>query len=200
MRCERCWILVDERAKARWFEASATFDQEVADQLGPAYEQAAAGAFDDWQASAEGALALCILLDQAPRQLFRGQARAFATDDQARAVALEALDAGFDRELTVEQRQFLYMPFMHSEKLEDQERCVALYQAPELRDKLEYAVEHADLVRRFGRFPHRNAALGRASSPAEEKHLAESDRHFGQGPIADDPAALNRYRGVRPIA
>jgi uncharacterized protein (DUF924 family) len=179
----------DERARPRWFDASAAFDREVAEQLGPAFEQAAGGAFDDWQASAEGALALCILLDQVPRQLYRGQARAFATDDQALAVALRALDAGFDRALTVEQRQFLYMPLMHGETLEDQERCVALYQAAELRDKLEYAIEHADLVRRFGRFPHRNAALGRTSSPAEERHLAESDRHFGQGPIADDPTS-----------
>jgi uncharacterized protein (DUF924 family) len=127
---------------------------------------------------------LCILLDQVPRQLFRGQARAFATDDQARAVALLALEAGFDRQLAAEQRTFLYMPFMHSERIEDQERCVALYQAPDLRDKLTHAVEHAELVRRFGRFPHRNAALGRPSSAEEERHLAESGKHFGQAPDA----------------
>lgn len=177
----------DERAKRHWFDASATFDREVAGHLGEAHEQAAAGALDSWQSSAEGLLALCILLDQVPRQLYRGQARAFATDDQALAVARRALDAGFDRQLTVEQRTFLYLPFMHSERIEDQDRCVALYQASELRDKLEHAVEHADLVRRFGRFPHRNAVLGRTSTPEEEAHLAERGKHFGQAALPEEP-------------
>jgi uncharacterized protein (DUF924 family) len=176
----------NEDAKSRWFAPSAAFDQAVAEQLGEGHQRAAAGAFDGWQSSAEGCVALCILLDQVPRQLFRGQARAFATDDRALAVARHALDAGFDRQLTVEQRQFLYMPFMHSERLEDQDRCVALYEAPELRDKLEHAVEHAELVRRFGRFPHRNMALGRASSAEEEDHLAQTARHFGQAAVQDD--------------
>jgi len=192
----------DEDARTRWFAPSAAFDREVSLHLSEAQQQTAAGAFDDWQSSAEGCLALCILLDQVPRQLFRGQARAFATDDHALAVARRALDAGFDRQLTVEQRQFLYMPFMHSERLEDQDRCVALYQAPDLRDKLEHAVEHAELVRRFGRFPHRNAALGRVSTVEEEAHLAETDRHFGQAASPKDPDAepAQPQRGERPIA
>ena len=177
----------DEDAKTRWFVPSAAFDRAVAEQLGEGYERAAAGALDGWRSSAEGCLALCILLDQVPRQLFRGQARAFATDEQACALALHALEAGFDRQLTVEQRQFLYMPFMHSERLEDQDRCVALYQAPEMRDKMKHAVEHAELVRRFGRFPHRNAALGRASSAEEDAHLAATGRHFGQAASPEDP-------------
>lgn len=177
----------DEDAKSRWFAPSAAFDRAVASQLGDGHERAASGALDGWQSSAEGCLALCILLDQVPRQLFRGQGRAFATDDQALAVARRALDAGFDRQLAVEQRQFFYMPFMHSERLEDQERCVTLYQAPEMRDNLKHAIEHAELVRRFGRFPHRNACLGRTSSAEEEAHLAASNRHFGQAVLPEDP-------------
>jgi uncharacterized protein (DUF924 family) len=173
-----------EQAKERWFVPSTAFDREVALRLGEAFSQAAKGTLDGWRSNPEGCLALCILLDQVPRQLFRGQARAFETDDQARTVALLALEAGFDRQLTAEQRTFLYMPFMHSERIEDQERCVALYQAPDLRDKLAHAIEHAELVRRFGRFPHRNAALDRPSSAEEERHLAESGKHFGQAPDA----------------
>jgi uncharacterized protein (DUF924 family) len=170
----------DEASKAHWFKPSAAFDQAVAEQLGMLHEHAAAGALDAWQASAEGCLALCILLDQAPRQLFRGQARAFATDPRARAIAERALDMGFDRQLPVDQRLFLYLPFMHSERLADQERCVALFGAEELRDRLSHAAEHADIVRRFGRFPHRNAALGRESTAEEEACLRDGGKQFGQ--------------------
>jgi uncharacterized protein (DUF924 family) len=123
---------------------------------------------------------LCILLDQAPRQLFRGTGRAFATDDKALAIAEHALASGFDRPLSLAQRQFLYLPLMHSERLERQLRCLALYEAPELRDKLVYVEEHADIIRRFGRFPHRNAALGRVSTAEEQAYLSESTKHFGQ--------------------
>ncbi|MGH6884709.1 MAG: DUF924 family protein, partial [Geminicoccales bacterium] len=142
--------------------------------------RAAAGDLDGWRASAEGCLALCILLDQAPRQLFRGEARAFATDDRALAVAELALADGFDRELPVPQRLFLYLPLMHSERVADQERCIALFQAEELRDRLCHAVEHADIIRRFGRFPHRNAALGRPSTADEEAYLRQGGKQFGQ--------------------
>ena len=123
---------------------------------------------------------MCILLDQAPRQLFRGEARAFATDAKALAVAKRALAEGFDRQLPLDQRLFLYLPLMHSERVADQEQCVALFKTEELRDKLCHAVEHADTIRRFGRFPHRNAALGRASTANEEAYLRESGKQFGQ--------------------
>ena len=170
----------DEASQAHWFAPSAAFDQAVAGRLGTLHEHATAGALDAWQSSTEGCLALCILLDQAPRQLFRGQARAFATDERALAIAGRALAEGFDRQLPVDQRVFLYLPFMHSERLADQERCVALFEDEELRDKLSHAVEHADIVRRFGRFPHRNATLGRTSTAEEEAYLRDGGKRFGQ--------------------
>ncbi|MGH6913606.1 MAG: DUF924 family protein, partial [Geminicoccales bacterium] len=114
----------DEASKAHWFAPSPVFDQAVLRRLADLAARAAAGALDSWRATAEGCLALCILLDQAPRQLFRGHARAFATDEQALAVAEHALAQGFDRQLSLEQRQFLYLPFMHGESLESQRRCL----------------------------------------------------------------------------
>jgi uncharacterized protein (DUF924 family) len=170
----------DPAWKAHWFEPSAAFDRAVAARLGDLHRRAAGGELDGWQSSAEGCLALCILLDQAPRQLFRGSPRAFATDAQALAVAKRALAAGFDRQLPLEQRQFLYLPLMHSEDLADQERCVAIYATEELRHNLHHAAGHADIIRRFGRFPHRNAALGRTTTAEEHAFLRESGDHFGQ--------------------
>ena len=170
----------DPSSQAHWFKPSAAFDQAVAARLGDLHRRAAEGALETWQSSALGCLALCILLDQAPRQLFRGEARAFATDDRARAVAELALARGFDRELPAVQRLFLYLPLMHSERIADQERCIALFQAEELRDRLSHAVEHADIIRRFGRFPHRNAALGRPSTADEEAYLRQGGKRFGQ--------------------
>jgi uncharacterized protein (DUF924 family) len=167
-------------SKAHWFEPSAAFDRAVAEHLGELHRRAARGALEDWQSCASGCLALCILLDQAPRQLYRGEARAFATDAAALAVATLALAKGFDRALPAPQRLFLYLPLMHSERLADQERCVALFHAEDLRDKLRHAVGHADVIRRFGRFPHRNAALGRASTAEEEAWLREGGAQFGQ--------------------
>jgi uncharacterized protein (DUF924 family) len=170
----------DPSSKAHWFEPGAAFDRAVAARLGNLRRRAASGDLEAWQSCAEGCVALCILLDQAPRQLFRGEARAFATDAKALAVAQRALAEGLDRQLPVEQRQFLYLPLMHSERLADQEQCVALYEAEELRDNLHHAVEHADLIRRFGRFPHRNAALGRTSTAEEEAYLRQGGEQFGQ--------------------
>jgi uncharacterized protein (DUF924 family) len=168
-------------SKAHWFEPSAAFDRALAAQLGDLHRRAAAGDLEHWQSCAQGSLALCILLDQAPRQLYRGEARAFATDTQALAVAMRSLGEGFDRALPPEQRLFLYLPLMHSERLADQERCVALFAAAALREHLRHALQHADVIRRFGRFPHRNAALGRASTAQEEAWLREGGAHFGQG-------------------
>ena len=170
----------DRSSKAHWFEPNAAFDRAVAARLGDLHRRAAGGDLEAWQSSAEGCLALCILLDQTPRQLFRGEGRAFATDDQALEVAELALAEGFDRALPAEHRVFLYLPLMHSERVADQERCVALFAAEELRDKLCHAVEHADIIRRFGRFPHRNAALGRPSTAAEDAYLRDGGKPFGQ--------------------
>jgi uncharacterized protein (DUF924 family) len=164
-------------SKAHWFEPSEGFDGAVAEH--ELHLRAASGDLENWQSCAPGCLALCILLDQAPRQLYRGEARAFATDGLALRVATQALARGFDRTLSAEQRLFLYLPLMHSESLPDQERCVTLFGTEKLRDHLHHAVQHAEVIRRFGRFPHRNAALGRASTVEEEAWLREDGAQFG---------------------
>jgi uncharacterized protein (DUF924 family) len=125
----------------------------------------------------DAALAATIVLDQFPRNLFRGTADAFATDPLALAVARHALHSGFDKDLPHERRSFLYMPFMHSEALDDQDRCVALF-APD-SDQVKYAIDHRDIIARFGRFPHRNQALGRKSTQ-EELAFLSGHEGFGQ--------------------
>jgi uncharacterized protein (DUF924 family) len=154
----------------RWFTKSSAFDAEIRDRFLPTHEAAVAGAFAAWEASAEGALALLILLDQFPRNMFRGSVRMFATDPQALAIAKHALSVGYDAQVEPQLRGFFFLPLMHSENLADQERCVELYRA-DGNDDLPYAIEHADIIRRFGRFPHRNALLGRATTAAEQAFL-----------------------------
>lgn len=157
---------------SRWFRGDATFDAEFRRGFLPAHEAAAAGRLAPWTRSAEGALALLLLLDQFPRNAFRGTPRAYATDALARETADAAIRSGFDREVDAQLRQFFYLPFMHSEDPRDLERCVELN--GELGgESLRWARHHRDVVARFGRFPHRNAALGRTSSPEEERFLAE---------------------------
>ncbi len=159
-----------EVGAGRWFKKDPVLDEEVRRRFLRLSEAAAAGRLDGWQQSPEGALALLILLDQFPRNLFRDSARAFETDPKARAVASRAIlngfDAGFD-----EMRTFFYLPFMHSENLADQERAVTFYRTQGNADGLKWAELHADIIRRFGRFPHRNAALGRTTTPAERTFL-----------------------------
>ena len=135
------------------------------------HEAAAAGKLTDWEASAEGALALLILLDQFPRNMFRGDPRAFSSDAQALEVAHRALARGADKRIEAPLLQFLYLPFMHSEDLADQLRCVELFRTTADTENLRYAKEHADIIRRFGRFPHRNRVLGRTTTPAEQVFL-----------------------------
>jgi uncharacterized protein (DUF924 family) len=153
-----------------WFEKSAARDDEIRRRFLTTYEAAAAGKLTGWEQNAEGALALLILLDQFPRNMFRGEARAFATDPVARAVASRAILNGFDGAFP-DMRSFFYLPFEHSENLADQERCVALNKAAADAEGIKWAEIHADIIRRFGRFPHRNAALGRMTTPEEQKFL-----------------------------
>jgi len=136
------------------------------------HEAAASGALDAWSASAEGSLALILLLDQFPRNAFRDTPRMFATDAQAREVADAAIAAGQDKQVEEPLRPFFYMPFMHSETLRDLDRCVACMEDVG-GESLRFARHHRDIVARFGRFPHRNAVLGRASTTEEERFLAE---------------------------
>jgi uncharacterized protein (DUF924 family) len=156
----------------RWFRRDDAFDAEFRRRFLPAHEAAAAGRLDDWADTAEGALALLILLDQFPRNVFRGTPRMYATDAKARVIAGAAVRQGFQQQVEEPLRGFFTLPFMHSEDLADLERCVVLNQ--EIGgDSLRFAEHHRDIIARFGRFPHRNAILGRPSSAEEERFLAE---------------------------
>jgi uncharacterized protein (DUF924 family) len=169
-----------EDARRSWFQPDPTFDQAIRQRFAELVVRAAAGELEIWETSAEGCLALCILLDQMPRDMFRGSPRAFATDDRALAVAEYALAKGYDRELTVEQKQFLYLPLMHSESLPNQLRALALFESEGTPQNRRYAEQHLELIRRFGRFPHRNAILGRPDTEAEAQYLSEVEERYGQ--------------------
>ena len=175
------WFEGDRHSfRERWFKRDDAFDAAIRDRFGAAVAPGTAGAFDAWAATPQGALALCILLDQFPRNLFRGTAQAFAADPHARAIARTAvLRDRHDLALTPTERIFLYLPFEHSEAMADQDLSVALFEG--LRDDprhaapggtIDYAWRHRAVIARFGRFPHRNAALGRASTPEEAAWLA----------------------------
>jgi uncharacterized protein (DUF924 family) len=159
-----------EAGPDKWFTKDAAFDATIREKFLATYEAAAAGKLSAWEATAEGALALTIVLDQFPRNMFRGDPRTYAADPLARATANIALKRGYDQDVPAAERGFFFLPFMHSEELVDQERCVELYRAAE-SDDLKYAEEHRDIVRRFGRFPHRNAMLGRTTTPEEQAFL-----------------------------
>ena len=160
-----------EAGLQRWFKKDAGFDDEIRQRFLGLHEDAAAGRLSRWEQTAEGALALLILLDQFPRNMFRGEARAFATDSLARAIAAGALVRGFDAQAPDSMRGFFYLPFEHSENLADQERAVAFFTAIGDADGLKWAQLHADIIRRFGRFPHRNVVLGRATTTDEQAFL-----------------------------
>ncbi len=156
---------------ARWFAKDAAFDAEFRERFLDAHHRAARRVLDHWVDSAAGALALVILLDQFPRNCFRGSADAFATDMLAREVADRAIASGFDRAVDTGLRVFLYLPFEHSEDIADQLRAVALCRELGDANYLEYAELHRDVIARFGRFPHRNAVLSRISTPQERAFL-----------------------------
>ena len=156
---------------AKWFKKDSAFDAEIISRFAALRREAAAGALSDWEVSAESALALVIVLDQFPRNMFRGKADAFATDALARGVAERAMARGLDRQVPASERQFFYLPFEHSENLADQERAIALMGTLGNPDLTRWAELHADVIRRFGRFPHRNSVLGRASTREEQAFL-----------------------------
>lgn len=162
----------------RWFKANVAFDREIERRFLGLIETAAAGKLEKWGTTPRGALALCILLDQFPRNIWRGAPRAFAADALARQVAAAALASGHDQALTAEERLFLYLPLEHSEDLADQERCVALMATLGDAELLDYALRHRDIIARFGRFPHRNAILGRDSTAEELAFLREPGSSF----------------------
>ena len=169
----------DELGPKDWFSGRPELDEEIRARFGSLCEQALAGRLEDHLDDSRAALAGIILLDQFPRQLFRGQPRAFSGDPVALAVAKGAIANNFDDGMTPDQRQFLYMPLMHSEVVSDQELCVKLFRDLGNENALKYAIEHRDIVARFGRFPHRNRALGRESTP-EELEFLETHAGYGQ--------------------
>lgn len=170
------------RDRRDWFAKNPAFDAEIRERFLDLHERGASGGLASWQAAPASCLALVIVLDQFPRNLFRGSARAFATDELARAAASAIVDRGWDRGLTPDERMFAYLPFEHSESLADQERCLALMREisvfPETADMPKWAEAHLVIIRRFGRFPHRNAALGRASTPEELEFLNQPGSSF----------------------
>jgi uncharacterized protein (DUF924 family) len=173
--------LPGERRKA-WFVKDPHFDEQIRERFLPLYETAAAGALSSWTGSAQGSLALIVVTDQFPRNMFRGSPRAFATDPIALATAKHVIEAGWDARMLPVERMFAYLPYEHSESLADQDRSVELFGPlnvfPETSDALEYSERHRVIVKRFGRFPHRNAALGRASTAEEVEFLKQPGSGF----------------------
>lgn len=163
-----------------WFRGDPAFDEAVRARLGPAHLSASRGELEDWSRTSDGALALVLLLDQAPRNIYRGSAHAFASDGLARVVAARAIDAGFDRAAPPDLQVFFYLPFGHAEDMAAQAQALALFEAHAARTGdagyLRYAKVRSDVIARFGRFPHRNLVLGRTATPEETTFLV--DRGF----------------------
>jgi uncharacterized protein (DUF924 family) len=180
-------VASEARSRA-WFEKNDAFDREIEQRFGALHAALARGERDDWLSSTRGALAAVIVLDQFSRNMFRNTKRMFESDPRALAIAAALVERGQDHKLAFDERGFLYMPFMHSEKLADQERCVTLFQSfrdehvGDLRERcqysLGYAERHLEIIRRFGRFPHRNAILGRESTPEEIEFLKQPGSSF----------------------
>ena len=157
----------------KWFAKDDAFDAACREKFLTTYEAAAAGGLSAWESTADDTLALVIVLDQFPRNMFRGDARTYAADPLARDVANRAIARGFDRQLVLSDRQFLYLPFEHSELLGDQERACSLFRATGNGELIKWAELHIDIIRRFGRFPHRNKILGRDSTVEEQVFLEQ---------------------------
>ena len=163
----------------QWFRANPSLDREIRERFEATWEAAAAGDLDHWADTAGGALALVIVLDQFPLNMYRGDAKSFSTEAKAIAVCNRAIDQDLGRQLPAERLAFLYMPLMHSESLSDQDRSVALFKAAGLEANLRFAQHHRELIRRFGRFPHRNSVLGREGTAEERDYLASKGAFTG---------------------
>ena len=169
------WV---EAGPQKWFAKDDAFDAEFRRRFELDHLAAARGDHEDWSATPEGALALCLLLDQFPRNCFRQTGHAFATDPLARVIARRAIADGHDQALPEDLRPFLYLPLQHSEDMDDQRQSLALFQTLTTPDADKWARHHHDVIARFGRFPHRNAALGRVTTP-EEAAFLEADGFQG---------------------
>ena len=169
--------------RAVWFGRgseleAAAFDRDILANFAADYEAAAAGAHEDWKRTPRGCLALVLTLDQFPRNMFRGSAKAFASDGKALMVAEYGIEKGHDAALSALERSFLYLPFQHSEDLATQRRAMELFRSLGMSQSIPYAARHLEIIERFGRFPHRNAALGRQTTPEEAAFLKEPDSAF----------------------
>jgi len=162
-----------------WVRSTSSIDRQIRKQYAVLWSRAATGECDHWKATAEGSLALTIVLDQFPLNMFRGKPDSFSTEHLAVGVSLEAVTRKQDRELPRTRVAFLYMPLMHSETLSHQELSVELFRKAELEENLRFATHHRDLIRRFGRFPHRNTILGRESTPEELAYLSSPEAFRG---------------------
>ncbi|BAZ47582.1 hypothetical protein NIES4103_01830 [Nostoc sp. NIES-4103] len=170
------------KPKPYWFKKTPEFDDQLRDLFLEDYQKAAAGYLDDWIDSPESCLALILLLDQFPRNMFRGTPEAFATDWEALSAAQHAVAQGYDQQLLPVQRWFIYLPFEHSENLDHQRQCIKLFQQlsndPDSVGVIDYAYRHMEIIERFGRFPHRNSILGRTSTPEEKEFLQQPGSSF----------------------
>ena len=166
-----------DRMRKSWFSSTVELDREIKQRFEIVWEQARIGELDGWKSSASGALALVIILDQFPLNMFRGEAKGFSTESKAIEVSLYAIEKGYDKELAAEQLGFLFMPLMHSEKMEHQDLSVEMYRRHNLKANIQFAEHHRGIVEKYGRFPHRNEILGRVSTAAELEYL-QSDAAF----------------------
>ena len=173
-----------ERARLLWFEKDAAFDEDIRARFGPMVHEAQMGGFEAWRSSPDGALALLLLIDQCARNIHRGTAKAYLGDARAREIAAEAIARGFDQRYPFPDRVFFYLPFEHCETLANQDRYIALLQGcvrefgEIATDYLEYAHRHRNIIKRFGRFPHRNEALGRETTEEEAEFLKGPNSSF----------------------
>lgn len=168
-----------DTSKAHWFASTPEIDREIKDKFEHTWQAASRHELDAWCDSAEGCLALVIVLDQFPLNMYRGQEISFSTEAQARNMARLALQKGFDRQISKDKLAFLFLPFMHSESLADQELSVQLFFDAGLDDNIPFAQHHRDIIARFGRFPHRNPILGRESTPAELAYMQSPEGFKG---------------------
>ncbi|MDD5241669.1 MAG: DUF924 domain-containing protein [Sulfuricella sp.] len=165
--------------RQRWFSSTPELDADIRNRYESLWASAARGELDEWKSGPEGCLALIIVLDQFPLNMFRGEAKSFQTEHQAIEATKYALAKGYNKVLPAEQLAFLYMPLMHSENLEDQDLSVKLFAEARLESNLRFAQHHRELIRKFSRFPHRNAILGRESTPAEIEYLQSKEAFLG---------------------
>ncbi|MCO5142339.1 MAG: DUF924 domain-containing protein [Oligoflexia bacterium] len=167
------------RVSKLWFNSTKEFDEELTSQYESLLKKAIKGELKEWESTPEGTLALIIVLDQFPLNMYRGKAESYSTGDQAVAIAKEAVQKGFDQKIPKDQIAFLYLPFMHSEDLQDQEMSVMLFEKAGLVENLRFAKHHQNIVHKFGRFPHRNEALGRKSTEEELEYLSSKQAFKG---------------------